>query len=244
MPFVLDCHDLDAVGDDPVFVEGAFQLAQDLVIAPADVPAPLAVRRAGADRTEVTLVAPDDATVLARLAADALECWRIALPGGLVARYLAPGTARTLGVRGTGPQAWACLRVLTEALPRLSRVLVSGEEAEEFAAVAARRTGLDIAAAADVELGADVLVTTTPGAITARPDALVLSTRATEPATHRTPVRWDEAVREPLTGEPVPRGNGRIILLGGDDSRWRAALDGWALRRAWELNLGRACEAG
>ncbi|PPK65475.1 hypothetical protein V5P93_005745 [Actinokineospora auranticolor] len=249
MPVKLSRRDLEHLGDDPVFLEAGFHLALDLLGGPSDpdafeTPDGVPVRRApGGGGAVVTLLAEDDGAVLARLAADALDAWRTALPAGLVARYFAPPGADVLGLCGTGPVAWACLRALTRALPTLRRVRVTGPNAVGFAADAAKRTGLPVTAAADAGADADVLAITEPGCADARRGALVLTTGPAPTWGEHGPRRelaWDDAVRAVLDGVAAPRADGLLVVLGDNPrtTRWQRSLDGWALRRAWELDVG------
>ncbi|MCG8918339.1 hypothetical protein L6E12_21380 [Actinokineospora sp. PR83] len=242
MPLLLSRLDLDQVTADPEFIEHGLHLVQEALIGPAD---PVG----GADwpvrldtdhpRAGVALVAPDDGALLAILAADALAVWRTALPAGLVARYLAPAGAGVLGVRGTGPSAQALVRTLTRALPSLAEIVVDG--GPDFAAACGRHTRLPVRhrRAEEVDRLADVLVATGPaGTATARAGALVLGEKPMGP---RTPMPWDLALDAVLTGGAVPRPDAHAVVLGGSGRAggWERAVYAWALRRAWELDLGR-----
>ncbi|OLR95318.1 hypothetical protein [Actinokineospora bangkokensis] len=243
MPLLLSDLDVENVTADPEFVETGLRFIQDALGHPAprqgaaDWPVRLNTGDCG-DR--VALFAADDGALLGVLAADPLAAWRTALPGGLVARYLAPAGARVLGVRGGGPVAAALVRTLTRALPSLSRVVVDGDAA--FADLCRRRAQLpvDRGPAEEVEWAADVLaVTGEVGAVRTRPGTLVL---AEHPVGPRPAVAWHVALRDVLAARTAPSPDGAAVVLGGSGQvdGWEEAVCAWALRRAWELDLGRS----
>jgi ornithine cyclodeaminase len=93
-----------------------------------------------------------------------LTAWRTAAAGALVSHAMARPDARTVGVFGTGEQAF--LQVSWLALVRpVHRVLVSGRTAATAAALCRRLAehGLDaVPAPVAAAAGADIVITTTP----------------------------------------------------------------------------------
>ena len=96
---------------------------------------------------------------------------RTAAAGAVAARYLAPSSAETAGVMGTGVQAR--LQIVAASLVRpLKRVLVWGRDAEKAA-----KCALDIAA----ELGIEAVQEPDPARLVAESQLLVTTTPAVEP---------------------------------------------------------------
>jgi len=62
--------------------------------------------------------------LLALMAGRELNVWRTGAPAGVATRYLAPPSARTLGLVGSGRQARGQLVAIRRALPTLTRVRV------------------------------------------------------------------------------------------------------------------------
>lgn len=124
-----------------------------------------ATTRAAA-RFHVLLYDARDAALLALIEADELGRLRTGAASGLAARHLAPSSARTLGLIGSGRQAWTQLAALA-AVRSLENVRVWSRDEERrkaFAARAARELGLEVVPARDAReavLGADLVATVT-----------------------------------------------------------------------------------
>ncbi|MGP4020971.1 hypothetical protein [Saccharopolyspora sp. 5N708] len=249
MPLLLTSRELQLLGDDPTFAERGFQLAQDLLTNPAEHrPDELAVRRGeAADGEHVSLLAQDDGTPLAVLPQEPLDAWLTALAAGLVARYFAPPEAEVLSVIGSGPAVWAYLRAVTRALPSIRTALLWSPDSRPALACTAlpisRRTDVPVHVTRTrhaAERRADVLVNARAGnahGSSLRPEALLLSEHSGDRT--RTPVSWRHALRAVLTDQVVPRPGLEILLDGRRSPSWQQMLDGWVLRRAWQLNMGR-----
>jgi ornithine cyclodeaminase/alanine dehydrogenase-like protein (mu-crystallin family) len=131
------------------------------------------------------LFAPEEGKLLALMNLEDLNPWRTAAPVGLAARHLAPDTATSLAIIGSGAQARYHLRVLRQAVPGIRTLRVySGtrEYRERFATEAAATGGLDASAVSSPQEAveeAQIVCVTARGATVAaswvRPGALVTS---------------------------------------------------------------------
>jgi hypothetical protein len=110
------------------------------------------VRRSSEAAPLTLILAADDGAVLGLIPARLLDCWHMAVPSGLAARYLSPQQPRSLVILGAGERTWPYLRVLTRALPSTSEVRIVGQDrglARDIASAAHRRTGLTVLAEQD-----------------------------------------------------------------------------------------------
>ncbi|MCE7081090.1 hypothetical protein [Streptomyces sp. ST2-7A] len=108
----------------------------------------------------------------------ALDAWRLAMPSGLAARYLAPATTRSLGVLGAGEPVLAMVRALLLALPAISVVRVFGAGA----GAGAERLRDCLVRLAPAGRGPVVMCDPDPSDVAVRSDVLVVAGPPPDPS--------------------------------------------------------------